>query len=132
MFRLLIVIRFIQVMVARTSLAKHAFLSPRLAGQRLDHREIQDALVIVLLFITTIAVSWSFFIAWGFDPLDSLFEVISATGTVGLSSGITGSHLPTFLKGVLCMDMLLGRVEIISWLVLLNPFTWLGRRRTEQ
>jgi len=32
------------------------------------------------------------------------------------------------LKLVLCADMLLGRLEIIPWLVLLYPGSWLGRR----
>jgi trk system potassium uptake protein TrkH len=128
--RLLILIRFVQVMVARTSLARHAFLEPRLAGQRLRSEEIQHALVVILLFIAAIAISWILFVGRGFDPLDSLFEVVSATGTVGLSAGVTGPELPGLLKGVLCVDMLFGRVEILSWLVLLNPYTWLGRRRS--
>lgn len=128
--RLLILTRFVQVMVARTSLARHAFLEPRLAGQRLRSEEIQHALIVILLFIAAIAISWTFFVGRGFEPLDSLFEVVSATGTVGLSAGVTGPELPGFLKGVLCMDMLFGRVEILSWLVLLNPYTWVGRRRS--
>jgi trk system potassium uptake protein TrkH len=69
------------------------------------------------------------FAACGCDPLNSLFEVVSALGTVGLSAGISRPDLPTALKHVLCADMLLGRLEIIAWLVLLYPRTWLGRRR---
>jgi trk system potassium uptake protein TrkH len=130
--RLLIVLRFVQVLVARTSLARHAFMEPRLAGQRLQSREVQEALAIILLFMAVIAISWIFFVAEGFNPLDSLFEVISATATVGLSAGVTGPELPGLLKLVLCMDMLLGRVEILSWFVVLNPHTWAGRRSTEK
>jgi trk system potassium uptake protein TrkH len=57
-----------------------------------------------------------------------LFEVVSATATVGLSTGITHHDLPIMLKSVLCIDMLLGRLEIIAFLVLLYPTTWLGLR----
>ena len=53
---------------------------------------------------------------------------VSATGTVGLSAGITSPALPALLKGVLCIDMLMGRLEIIAWLVLIYPGTWFGRR----
>jgi trk system potassium uptake protein TrkH len=60
--------------------------------------------------------------------LDALFEVVSATGTVGLSVGITNADLPAYLKAVLCADMLLGRLEMIAWLVMLIPGTWFGRR----
>jgi len=64
----------------------------------------------------------------GYEPIDALFEVVSAVGTVGLSSGITSSDLPTLLKGMLCADMLMGRLEIIALLIILYPRTWFGRR----
>jgi trk system potassium uptake protein len=60
-----------------------------------------------------------------------LFEVVSALGTVGLSVGLSNSNLPGLLKGILCFDMLMGRLEIIAWLVLLYPGTWFGRRMEE-
>jgi trk system potassium uptake protein TrkH len=68
------------------------------------------------------------FVGHGHAPLDALFEVVSATGTVGLSTGITAPDLQPLLKGVLCLDMLLGRLEIIALLVLLYPRTWFGHR----
>jgi trk system potassium uptake protein TrkH len=64
----------------------------------------------------------------GYGPLDSLFEVVSATGTVGLSVGLTSATLPAPLKRILCVDMLMGRFEIIAWLVMLYPGTRFGRR----
>jgi trk system potassium uptake protein TrkH len=64
----------------------------------------------------------------GYDPMNALFEVASATGTVGLSAGISNNGLPAVLKGVLCTDMLFGRLEIIAWLVMFYPGTWFGRR----
>jgi trk system potassium uptake protein TrkH len=130
--RLLIVMKVLQVAIKRTCLAKHALLEPRLSGQKLDDKEIQDAMLVILLFAGVVGVSWIAFLAMGYGPLDSLFEVISATGTVGLSVGISGPDLPVFLKGVLCADMLLGRLEIVAWLVVLNPGTWFGRRMTQE
>ncbi len=59
------------------------------------------------------------FLALGYDPLDSLFEVVSATATTGLSAGISWPGLEPALKGVLCLDMLAGRLEIVALLVLL-------------
>jgi trk system potassium uptake protein TrkH len=127
--RLLILFQILQVAVLRTSLVKHAFFKPRLGSVSLSDGETRNAFMIILLFGGVILFSWIFFVAYGLDPLDSLFEVVSATGTVGLSSGITSRELPALLKGVLCGDMLLGRLEILAWLVLLNPGTWFGRRR---
>ncbi len=67
----------------------------------------------------------------GYDPLDALFDVVSATGTVGLSCGVVGPELPVVLKAVLCANMLMGRLEILVWLVILYPRTWFGNRVEE-
>jgi trk system potassium uptake protein TrkH len=77
-------------------------------------------------------LSWFPFLLYGYDPLNALFEVVSATGTVGLSSGVSRPALEPALKLLLTLDMLFGRVEIIALLVVLYPGTWLGRRRATQ
>jgi trk system potassium uptake protein TrkH len=126
--RLLIMLRLTQVMLLRTSLSKHAVLELRMLNRPLAESEVRDALLLIVLFVGVIVVSWLPFVVYGHDPLDALFEVVSATGTVGLSVGISTPHLPLFLKMILCLDMLLGRLEIVAWLVLLYPGTWVGHR----
>jgi trk system potassium uptake protein TrkH len=127
-FRLLVLLRLIALAVQRTRLPTRAVVEPRIGRERLESGEIERALVVVLLFALTVLISWAPFVAMGYDPLDSLFEVVSATGTVGLSTGVTSAGLPALLKGVLCFDMLMGRLEILAILVMLYPGTWLGRR----
>jgi trk system potassium uptake protein TrkH len=126
--RVLIAASVFRLIIVRTGLSRHAVVEPRLAGRRLEEDEIQEALLLIALFVMVVAVSWLPFVAMGHRPLDALFEVVSATATVGLSTGITDAGLPALLKGVLCADMLFGRLEIIAWLVLLFPGTWFGRR----
>lgn len=126
--RLLILIQLLRVTVARTCLTRHAVMEPRLGRHRLGPDEIQDALLVILLFSIVVIASWIPFVVMGYAPLDSLFEVVSATGTVGLTAGITSAELPILLKIILCADMLMGRLEIIVWLVVLYPRTWFGRR----
>lgn len=128
LLRLLIVIRVLQNLIMRVNLSSRAVLQPRLEDRRLADDEMREAMLLILLFVGVIVFSWLPFVALGYDPLDSLFEVTSATGTVGLSVGLTNAELPTLLKGVLCADMLLGRLEIIAWLVFLRPSTWIGRK----
>jgi trk system potassium uptake protein TrkH len=127
-FRFLIVLRVIQHLLARTSVTAHTVLPRRLGGDKLPDGVALDALVLVGLFVATIFLSWSVFLAYDYEPLDSLFDVVSATCTVGLSTGVTGPDLPGLLKGVLCLDMLLGRLEMVAVLVLVFPATWLGKR----
>jgi len=126
--RLLILMRLLHLTIVRTCLPPHAVLTPYLGDQRLQDKEIQEALGIILLFITVVLFSWLPFLAMGYEPMNSLFEVVSATGTVGLSTGITGPDLPEALKAVLCIDMLMGRLEMVAWIVLFYPNTWIGKR----
>jgi len=129
--RLLILVQILYVFLQRPGMPRQAVAEASLGRHRLEADEIQSALGIVFLFLMAIAVSWLVFVGMGHDPLDSLFEVASAIGTVGLSTGIAAPDLHPLLKGILCADMLLGRLEIIAWLVLFYPRTWIGRRIEE-
>jgi len=126
--RLLILFRLLGLVVQKTSMPGQAVLDFRLGEDRLEREEIMGTVVLVLVFVVCISLSWLLFLLFGHAPLDSLFEVVSALGTVGLSTGITDPHLHPLLKGVLGADMLLGRLEIVAWLIFLYPRTWIGRR----
>jgi trk system potassium uptake protein TrkH len=128
LLRLLILLRLLQLWLRRAGAPPHAVIEPWLAGRKLESDEIQRALLVIALFAGLALASWLVFVAFGHVPLDALFEVVSATATVGLSSGITSADLHPFLKAVLCLDMLAGRVEVFALLVLLFPGTWLGKR----
>jgi trk system potassium uptake protein TrkH len=126
--RLLTILSVLRLVIKKTAVARHAVLVPRLRGSRVEQTEIHEVVLIVLLFVAVVLLSWFCFVLAGYESLDSLFEVVPATGTVGLSAGVTRSGLPALLKGVLCAEMLLGRLEILPWLVMLYPGTWFGRR----
>jgi trk system potassium uptake protein TrkH len=128
LLRLLILGKLVAFMLRRTTMPSHAVAAMRLGGRNLEGEEVQRALVVIVLFLLTVLLSWLVMVAAGQPVLDALFEVASATGTVGLSAGIVGPDLATGLKLLLCLDMLLGRLEILALLVLLYPPTWLGRR----
>jgi trk system potassium uptake protein TrkH len=126
--RLLIILRMVQLLLLRTRLPRHAVAEPRLGDERLGANEIERTLLLVVLMLATIVISWFAFLLAGHDPLNALFDVVSATATVGLSSGVSAPTLEPGLKLVLCLDMILGRVEFLAVLVVLFPPTWIGRR----
>jgi trk system potassium uptake protein TrkH len=130
LLRMVLLLRVARLIVRRTAMPQHAVTPLRLRGNRVSMEDLTGALFVVLLFVATVVLSWLPFLAAGYDPLRSLFEVVSAVGTVGLSAGVTGPGLPDGLKAVLCVDMLMGRVEFIAMLVMLYPRTWFGRRRS--
>jgi trk system potassium uptake protein TrkH len=128
LLRLLVILRVIQLLIRRAGLPPHAVAKPMLNGRTLETGETLQILAVPALFLLVVAVSLVPFMVYGYPALDALFEVVSATGTVGLSTGITSTDLPGTLKAVLAFDMLAGRLEFIALLVLLSPHTWFGRR----
>ncbi|KFI22686.1 cation transporter [Nitrosococcus oceani] len=126
--RLLIFLRLVQFLIQGTALPPQAVHKPKLAGRILQEEEIRQVLLLILLFGMVVWCSWFLLVLFGALPLDAFFEVVSATGTVGLSTGITAPDLHPLLKLLLCLDMLFGRLEIIALLVLCYPHTWIGRR----
>jgi trk system potassium uptake protein TrkH len=129
--RLIVLIRLVYLMVARTSMPRQAVAEVSVGGRKLELDEVQNTVAIILAFLVLIAFSWLPFVIMGYNPLNSLFEVTSAATTTGLSAGITSPGLHPVLKGVLCVDMLVGRLEIFAWLVLVYPGSWIGRRLEE-
>jgi trk system potassium uptake protein TrkH len=84
---------------------------------------------LLVAYVGVIVASWAAFLIHGYPALDALFEVVSAVGTAGLSVGVASPTLEPLLKAVLCLDMLMGRVEVLAFVVLLYPRTWIGRTR---
>lgn len=127
--RFLVLLQAVRLVFARTTLPKHAASFESLGTKARElSQETVACFCLFSLYVTAIFVSTLIFVAMGYPLVDSLFDVTSALGTVGVSSGVTSPELPTLLKGVLCVDMLLGRVEIIALVILLYPKTLFGRR----
>ena len=130
LLRLLLLLRLLQLLIRRSAMPPHAVADVRFGGRGVSAEELARALLVILLFFAAAGLSWLPFLALGHAPLDALFEVVSALGTVGLSTGVTSAALDPALKGVLIADMLLGRMEFVALLVLLYPRTWIGKRAT--
>lgn len=82
--------------------------------------EVNEAAVIsflwaVFLFIGIISFS---ILMPHYELIDIIFEICSAQGNVGLSSGITGPAMPAAAKIVMMFNMWIGRLEIIPVIVL--------------
>ncbi|MFD1633671.1 potassium transporter TrkG [Haloplanus ruber] len=109
---------------SRVFLPKSAVVTARIGGRTLDReameREFSEAAIVTLLWIAALVVG-SVVLANVAGPdfgyADALFEVASAQGNVGLSSGITGPTMPPVAEAMFVVNMWIGRLEIIPVLV---------------
>jgi Trk-type K+ transport system membrane component len=84
-------------------------------GRRIPKDTIRLAIAVMMVGATIILVGTLIMLQIAQRPLDVvLFEVLSAFGTVGLSTGMTPA-LPTAGKLVLCMLMFVGRTGTITF-----------------
>jgi trk system potassium uptake protein TrkH len=75
--------------VLRSSISKAAGVSRSLGGKALKQREVESAMAVIFGYVGVVFLSFVVFLAYGQPPIASLFEVVSAVGTVGLSSGLS-------------------------------------------
>jgi trk system potassium uptake protein TrkH len=128
--RLLLLFSLVRMLIQRTGIPASGRLPATLGGSPLHSSEINAAVSLLLVYLLVVLLSWMAFLAYGHAPLDALFEVVSALATAGLSTGVAAPGLEPGLKLLLCLVMLMGRVEVIAFVVLLYPRSWAGRRRT--
>jgi trk system potassium uptake protein TrkH len=127
--RLMVLLSLVRLLVERTAIPPTSRVTATVGGTPVQPAEINSVVTLLVLYLLVILLSWTAFLVAGHAPLDALFEIVSALATAGLSVGVASMTLEPALKAVLCLDMLMGRVEVIAFLVLLYPRTWLGRRR---
>ena len=92
----------------------------RISGKLVSDVEIKEAGSYTFIYLFFIFVSWLVFMQYGYGGIDSLFEVASAQGNVGLSTGITSPTMPQVPQIFMIFNMWIGRIEIIPVLVLLR------------
>jgi len=108
-------------------LPKNAVVSARIGDRTLDRqtmeREFGEAAIVALLWLIILVTSSIVLVNVSgpeFGYADTLFEVASAQGNVGLSSGITGPSMSPLAEGMFVLNMWVGRLEIIPVLVFLR------------
>jgi len=122
-----IIARGISWEVFRVFLPGHAIDDLRI-GQRTftadaANDEIRAAATFAFTYLILLGLSLFVLLAVlpsDFTLADAIFEVATAQGTVGLSSGITGPGMPIIAEVLFIFQMWMGRLEIIPVLVLIN------------
>lgn len=99
----------------------------RFGGRPVNDRVLQAIWGFVGVYITLSMLSILAISATGVDFTTSVSAVAAAINNLGAGIGAVSdsfSQLPTVAKWILCADMLLGRLEVFTILVLFTPMFW--------
>ena len=98
-------------------------------GRRVSGDMIQKASAIVTVsFLVTIVMTLALMLTTGANPIDSMYEIFSATATVGLSRGLT-PELNSIGRIIVIVSMYLGRIGPISMALFFH--TGAGNRKNK-
>ncbi len=105
----------------KSALSPHGAVIPhKIGGKNIEDREIKEAGNYTFIYLLFILIGWLVFMQYGYDGIDSLFEIASAQGNVGLSMGITSPTMPWGAEIFMIFSMWIGRLEIIPALLLVR------------
>lgn len=99
-------------------------IEERIGNKSFSETEIKKILLFMHAYLFFILIGTSVIMTLGYSSIDSLFEVASAQGNVGLSTGIVNTELAFLGKLMLIINMLVGRLEIWAVLVLLSSIVF--------
>ncbi len=121
LYRFLLIIKSIPQTVAFTIVGKDTKNSKiNLLNKKYTYSEVMQAATMIFLTAVAIFVSSFIVIYYGYKPINAIFDCTSAVATTGLSAGVIGPTLPLELKWMFMLLMILGRVEIMVFLVALS------------
>jgi trk system potassium uptake protein TrkH len=136
MIRVVIIIYAVAWVVKKFLYSRKAVIPFKIGRNTYPVEEIRTATLYSILYIIVLCLGALVFMAspspdgfygpngpTSYTAADSLFEVASAEGNVGLTSGITSGDMAPHLKVVLIIEMWVGRLEIFPILTLIAvPF----------
>ena len=101
-------------------------------GHRIGDDTVVRVAQFCFLYLMFIAL-WALLLTFdGIGAFDAIGISVSTMGCIGPAFGITGAtctyaELSIFSKSILCLSMLLGRLEIFTLLVMLRKSFWKSR-----
>ncbi|MCM8791850.1 MAG: TrkH family potassium uptake protein [Candidatus Omnitrophica bacterium] len=86
----------------------------------LEDKQIRSVFLITLCYIFLYVLGALVAVGLGYPFLEAIFESVSASANVGLSTGITQVSMPALLKIIYILQMWIGRLEFMSIFTLLG------------
>ncbi|HET7314798.1 TrkH family potassium uptake protein [Salinisphaera sp.] len=99
----------------------------KMGGKVIPDRVVQAVWGFFSVYVTVFAVMFLILLATGMNELTSFSAVAATINNVGPGLGSVATNMagiPSLAKWVLCLAMLLGRLEVFTLLVILTPAFW--------
>lgn len=101
----------------------------RVNGQIISEHKVNEVIGFLSVYVVIVVVCGMIVAAFGLSLQDSLFASISCMSNIGLGYGATGAggsfaSLPDISKIVLSLEMLIGRLEIFTFMIIFLPTFW--------
>ena len=131
--RIVLLVRNARAVILQ-KLNPHRVIDISLGGAHVDSAMLLRTGTFFFLYLAIIFVTAFLLTMDGLYPFDAIAVAVTTLGNIGPAFGIvsatsTYAPLSDFTKSVLCVTMLLGRLEIFTLLILLRPSIW---RRTKR
>ena len=114
----------------RQILHPNAVLPVKINGSSVPQARIVALFAFFTLFMCMILVTAAIMIISGIDTINSIVIALSCVSNIGptlsndIGANITWSGMPDYTKWILSLLMLMGRLEIMTVLVLFTPSFW--------
>jgi trk system potassium uptake protein TrkH len=122
-----VVLRVREAVAPQTAVIKERY--HHLVKVPLNSEMLANALMLFMLYVVTYITGAVIGAAYGYPITESLFESVSATANVGLSTGITNPAMPVGLKLVYIVQMWAGRLEFVALFALIATIIATVRRK---
>ncbi|MBI2598542.1 MAG: TrkH family potassium uptake protein, partial [Candidatus Diapherotrites archaeon] len=114
--RFILSIKSLQWKIKGLFLPRGAFFKKQFEGTSIEEEKLKEINHFIILYAFGIIGGVMILTSQGFPLNNALFEVASAQGNAGLSSGITSIGMPFLSKITLIANMLIGRLEFIPFI----------------
>ncbi len=98
----------------------HMVIVKKFGTQKFDDDHIRSIMTFIILYLILVAIGVGVLVFQGYPLTESIFDVVSAEGNMGLTMGLANGNMTFIGKGMLIINMLTGRLEIWSLIVLLG------------
>lgn len=123
-WRILILFKVIRREIHKAFLPQKTIVQLKIGDRVISDDAALKALSYLALYAFFLISGSIIFMLFGFGSIESIFTVASAQGNVGLNllSGQVWYSMSPFLKLLLSLHMIVGRMEILPFLILLKSF----------